>query len=73
MTYARIEKVTRNELINHLQYMLNDYKKEAEEFGLEDRTVRRKFDAMIACKEMVEVLLAEPVNLRKDGTVTVGF
>ena len=28
---------------------------------------------MIACKNMVECLIGEPVNLQKDGKVTVGF
>ena len=34
---------------------------------------RLKLDAMIACKEMVESLIEEPVNLGLDGKVTIGF
>ena len=33
----------------------------------------RHIDEMIACKEMVEAVICEPVNLRFDGKVTVGF
>ena len=35
--------------------------------------INRCFDEMIACKEMVEYLIQQPVNLQKDGKVTVGF
>jgi hypothetical protein len=52
---------------------MDDYKKYEEKFGAEDRMVRHKVEAMIACKEMVEALIGEPVNLQIDGKVTVGF
>jgi len=60
-------------MLEYLQQMLDDFMQEKEKYGIEDRIVEHKFDAMIACKEMVEALIQEPVNLRKDGRVTVGF
>ena len=65
--------VTVGELINYLQSQMNDFKKNEERYGIEDRFVERKLDAMIACKEMVEALIELPVNLQTDGKVTVGF
>ena len=64
--------VTEYELIAYLQEMMDEFKQEQEQFG-NDRSTMRKLDAMIACKEMVEALIGQPVNLRKDGQVTVGF
>lgn len=61
------------EMINYLQSMMDDFLKEKEQFGSEDRIVKKKMDAMIACKEMVEALIGMPVNLQMDGKVTVGF
>lgn len=60
-------------MINYLQSMMNSFKRDEARYGLEDRIVLQKLDAMIACKEMVEALIGEPVNLQKDGRVTVGF
>lgn len=65
--------ITVEMMINYLQSQMNDFKKDEAEYGLEDRTTLNKLDAMIACKEMVESLINEPVNLQKDGKVTVGF
>ena len=65
--------VTVGELINYLQSQMNDFKKNEERYGIEDRLVQHKLDAMIACKEMVEALIELPVNLQTDGNVTVGF
>ena len=63
----------KEQMINYLQSMLNDFKGDLEKYGEDDRIVNKKFDAMIACKEMVEALIKEPVNLQLDGKVTVGF
>lgn len=60
-------------MLIYLQMRLDDYRKEAADYGKEDRIVRKKLDALIACKEMVEAVLQEPVNLQKDGRVTIGF
>lgn len=65
--------ITKESLINYLQSQMNDFIKEKERYGVEDRIVDRKYDAMIACKEMVESLIGEPVNLGLDGKVTTGF
>ena len=64
---------TEEMLIRYLQSQMDDFKEWEEKFGLDDRIVQHKMDAMIACKEMVESLICQPVNLRRDGVVTVGF
>ena len=60
-------------LLRYLQSQMDDFKKNEKRYGIGDRIVMKKLDAMIACKEMVEAVIQEPVNLRQDGTVTVGF
>lgn len=64
---------TKEQMIGYLQSMMDNFKKEEAQFGIEDRIVHHKLDAMIACKEMVEALIQKPVNLRLDGKVIVGF
>ena len=64
--------ITKKEMIAYLQAQMDQFKKEEAEFGM-DRGTARRLDAMIACKEMVEALIGEPVNLGKDGKVTVGM
>lgn len=63
----------RDKMLGYLQSMLDDFKREEARWGLGDRVVQHKMDAMIACKEMVEALIHEPVNLGLDGKVTTGF
>ena len=63
----------KEQMINYLQQMLDRFTDEMERYGKDDRIVEKRFDDMIACKEMVEALIGEPVNLQKDGRVTVGF
>lgn len=63
----------KEDLLRYLQSQMDDFKRWEEKFGIEDRIVEHKLDAMIACKEMVESLICEPVNLQLDGKVTVGF
>ena len=60
-------------LIGYLQSQMDDFQKDLKRYGSEDRIVNKKLDAMIACKEMVEALIGEPVNLQLDGKVTIGF
>lgn len=60
-------------LVNYLQELMDNFKEEEARFGTQDRYVIRMLDDMIACKEMVEALIGMPVNLQKDGIVTVGF
>jgi hypothetical protein len=64
---------TQDDLLRYLQSQMDDYMKDEKRFGADDRFVEKKLDAMIACKEMVEALIGEPVNLQQDGKVTVGF
>ena len=61
------------QMIAYLQRMMNDFKKEEARWGINDRVVVEKLDAMIACKDMVEALIGKPVNLGLNGIVTVGF
>lgn len=63
---------TTEQLIKYLQSQMDDFKKNEEKFGM-DRFTEHKLDAMIACKEMVEALIQEPVNLQQNGKVTIGF
>ena len=60
-------------MIRYLQSQMNDFLEYKERFGADDEIVRDKLDAMIACKEMTEALIGEPVNLGLNGRVTVGF
>lgn len=64
---------TKENLIAYLQSELDDFLRDAAKFGKDDRIVQHKLDAMLANKDMVESLIMEPVNLQKDGKVTVGF
>lgn len=61
------------DMIEYLQTMLTRFQNDMNKYGVNDRIVEREFDDMIACKEMVEALVGEPINLQKDGKVTVGF
>ena len=63
----------KEQMITYLQSQMDDFKKEEARYGIEDRMVQKKLDAMIACKEMAEALIGEPVNLGLDGKVTIGF
>lgn len=60
-------------LIAYLQCMMDAWMEEKKRFGADDRVVKSDMHAMIACKGMVENLIGMPVNLQKDGKVTVGF
>ena len=87
MSYERDEMVMREEyadriaetsvsaeaMLGYLQSLLDKFMKDSEKYGMNDRIVDKEFDAMIACKEMVECLIEMPVNLQKDGKVTVGY
>ena len=61
-----------SDLLKYLQSQMDDFKESEKKFGF-DRETKSRLDAMIACKEMVEALIEKPVNLQKDGKVTVGF
>ena len=65
--------VSKEQLLRYLQSQLTDFMQDKEKYGSDERIVIQKMDAMIACKEMVETILMEPVNLGKDGKETIGF
>ena len=65
--------ITKEMLIGYLQSQMNDFKKDEAKYGLDDRFTLSKLDAMIACKEMVESLIGEQVNLQSNGNVSTGF
>lgn len=65
--------IAKEDLIRYLQSQMDDYKKDEMRYGMDDRIVEKKLDAMIACKEMVEAIIREPVNLQLDGKVTIGL
>lgn len=65
-------------MIAYLQGMLDKFKamekKNEEKAGYyRESEMHEMLIEMIACKEMVEVMIGMPVNLQKDGKVTVGF
>lgn len=70
---ARIDGQAREMMLNYLQSMMDKVKADEAKYGLNNPYDEHLIDAMIACKEMTETLIGEPVNLRKDGKVTVGF
>ena len=63
----------KEQMINYLQQMMDAFVNEKEKYGMDDRIVQAHLDNMIACKEMVEALIGEPVNLGLNGKVTIGF
>lgn len=63
--------ITEQNLINYLQSQLDDFNEDKARYGISNHMVSKKFDAMIACKEMAETLIGKPVNLGRDGKVTV--
>lgn len=64
---------TAEQMLQYLQELLTDFMETKEKFGTDSDFVHYKMDMMIGAKEMVEALLCEPVNLQKDGKVTVGL
>lgn len=64
--------ITEKMMLDYLQSYLDFAMNEKERFGMDERT-EGLFHGVIACKEMVEALIKAPVNLQKDGKVTVGF
>lgn len=66
-------KIDVNSMINYLEAHLKDMLNELERFGSEDRIVKKKVDAVIANKDMIEALIGMPVNLKMNGEVSIGF
>ena len=70
------EFVKTESMINWLQMLLDEFMEETKdesEIAFKDRVVHAHLIAMLGCKEMVEALIEEPVNLGKNGIVTTGF
>lgn len=67
------DNATTRALLKYLRSQMADFKKAEARYGIADREVEHKLDAMIACKEMAESIIGQPVNLKLDGTVTIGF
>ena len=65
--------ISQETMLNYLQMMLTAWKSDVDRYGRDDRFVQKDLDRMCACKSMVETLIGQPVNLRIDGKVTVGF
>ena len=65
--------ITKDGMINYLQQMMDKVQEEIKKYGKDNRMVEKRINDMIACKEMVEAFICEPVNLGLDGKVTVGF
>lgn len=65
--------VSASQMLSYLEAKLKKFEYYNERYGMDDRRTSFVFDEMIACKEMVEALICAPVNLQKDGKVTVGF
>ena len=65
--------ITESAILSYLRSALADAIDELERFGNDDRVALKKLDAVIACKEMAEALLGYPIDLRRDGRVTVGY
>ena len=63
----------KEQMIAYLQSMMDDFKKEEAKYGITSPMVQETLSNMIACKEMAEALIGEPVNLGLNGIVTVGF
>lgn len=64
--------IKKEQMLRYLQSQMDDFMEWKAKFGM-DSLAEHKLNAMIACKEMVEALIEEPVNLQKDGKVTVGL
>lgn len=62
--------ITEQNLINYLQSQFDDFNEDKARYGVDNHIVSKKFDAIIACKEMTETLIGKPVNLGLDGKVT---
>lgn len=67
-----MKEIKKQDMIAYLQAGLTRWKEEEKRFPDDERTWKH-LDRLIYQKEMVEALIGEPVNLQKDGKVTVGW
>ena len=66
------------QMIEYLEEMMTKVKAEEAHYKesnseRDKRRYERDIDRMLACKDMVEAIIGQPVNCRLDGTVTIGF
>ncbi len=64
--------ITKAQLLDYLQYLMDEYQEAAKRYGKRGSYTIYKYDAMVACKGMVESLTQEKVNLGEDGKVAFG-
>lgn len=67
-----MKEITQEVMIKYLQSLMDNFKAQEERYGMSEY-LEHKLDNMITCKEMVEALIGQPVNLQKDGKVTIGL
>jgi len=65
--------INAEDMLNLLQEYWTEAHKLIEDFGREDGRAKMHVGWCIGMKEMAEALIGVPVNLRKDGKVTIGF
>lgn len=61
------------EMLEFLQEQFTYAKGLCDDFGHEDERARMHIGWCIGMKEMIEALIGAPVNLRRDGKVTIGL
>ena len=66
-------EVKTEDMLDYIQSMYTQWMESREHFGPDDRCVKDDLKGLLAMRIMTENLIGEPVNLRKDGQVTVGF
>ena len=66
-------EVKTQDMLDYIQGVFTMYLEEREQYGPDERGVRRLFFECLGMKKMVENLIGVPVNLQKDGKVTTGF
>lgn len=64
---------TEEDLLADLQSQLDAYLMDAKRYGVGSSYTVSRYDAMMACKEMVQHLIEKPVFVQIDGVVTVGI
>lgn len=65
-------EVKTKDLLAYIQDLFTEYLEDRERYGNNPREEHR-LQQLLGMKDMVENLIGEPVNLRKDGRVTTGF
>ncbi len=56
-------------MLSYLNGKVLDYRKEKAQFGENDRIVIKKYDEIVAIKDMIEALVGKEVIVKDDGKV----